>query len=87
MGSSWLLAVRGIPSRLWLLPLIEKTGAENVVKIWDTQTGRHVKDLVGHTEGLSDVAWAFDSARLASASDDTTIRVWNVEAVSIVRAI
>lgn len=72
----------------WSCPsLIEKTGAENVVKIWDPQTGRHVKDLVGHTEGLSDVSWTFDSARLASASDDTTIRIWNVEAVSPIRVI
>ena len=72
----------------WFCPsLVEKTGAENIVKIWDPQTGKHVKDLVGHTEGLSDVSWTFDSTRLASASDDTTIRIWNVEAVSVIRAI
>ncbi len=64
-----------------------KTGAENVVKLWDPQTGRHIKDLVGHTEGLSDIAWTSDGARLASASDDTTFRIWKVEAVSVANVV
>jgi len=58
-------------------------GAEKVVKIWNPENGEFIRDLSGHTQGLSDIAWSSDSAFLASASDDTTIRIWNVELVCI----
>ena len=57
------------------------TGAENVVKIWSPETGEFLRDLIGHTQGLSDIAWSSNSVYLASASDDTTIRIWNVQTV------
>ena len=56
-------------------------GAENVVKIWSPDTGEFLRDLIGHTQGLSDIAWSSNSVYLASASDDTTIRIWNVQTV------
>jgi len=52
-----------------------------VVKIWSPETGEFLRNLIGHTQGLSDIAWSSDSVYLASASDDTTIRIWNVENV------
>lgn len=57
------------------------SGAENVVKIWSPFTGELVRNLNGHTKGLSDIAWSSDSIYLASASDDTTIRIWEVDTV------
>jgi len=58
-----------------------QTGAEKVVKIWSPETGEFLRNLTGHTQGLSDIAWSSDSVYLASASDDTTIRIWDVETV------
>ena len=63
------------------LYLFGQKGAENVVKLWSPETGEFIRNLTGHTEGLSDIAWTADSTLLASASDDTTIRIWNVETV------
>jgi WD40 repeat protein len=37
--------------------------------------------LAGHAQGVSDVAWDPDGAFLASASDDTTIRIWDAATV------
>lgn len=56
--------------------------ADNIVKIWSPSTGELVRNLVGHTKGISDVAWASDSVYLASASDDKTVRVWDIDSVS-----
>lgn len=57
--------------------------ADKVVKIWSPFTGELVRDLKGHTKGLSDVTWSSDSVYLASASDDTTIRIWDVDSVRL----
>lgn len=34
--------------------------------------------LEGHERGISDLAWSPDSALLASASDDCTVRIWRL---------
>lgn len=52
-----------------------------MIKIWNPNTGELVRNLSGHTQGLSDAAWSSDSVYLASASDDTTIRIWDVDTV------
>lgn len=56
-------------------------GNDRLVKIWSPFTGELIRNLTGHTKGLSDVSWSSDSVNLASASDDTTIRIWDVETV------
>jgi WD40 repeat protein len=55
--------------------------ADNLVKIWSPFTGELIRNLSGHTKGLSDIAWSADGVYLASASDDTSIRIWNVDSV------
>jgi WD40 repeat protein len=55
---------------------------DKAVKIWSPFTGELIRNLNGHTKGLSDVAWSADSVYLTSASDDHTIRLWDVDSVS-----
>ena len=52
-----------------------------LIKLWNTFSGDILKTLSGHTEGVSDIAWAYDSERLASASDDKTVKLWDVTTV------
>ncbi len=52
-----------------------------IVKIWSPFTGQLIRNLAGHTKVNSDIAWSTDSVYLASASDDQTIRIWDVESV------
>ncbi len=43
-------------------------------------TGDIVQTLSGHSEGISDIAWSAHSDCIASASDDNTVRIWNLDA-------
>jgi COMPASS component SWD3 len=55
--------------------------ADNVAKIWSPFSGELIRNLNGHTKGLSDIAWSPNSVYLATASDDHTIRIWDVDSV------
>lgn len=67
---------------LVLTVLIIQLASDKLIKLWSPFTGQIIRTLEGHTEGLNDVAWSSDSAFLASASDDKTVRIWNVDTVS-----
>lgn len=60
-----------------------RKGADKLIKLWDGVTGEFIETLQGHTEGISDIAWASDGEYIASASDDKTVKIWSMEEVSI----
>jgi len=55
--------------------------ADCTISLWDPHTGKLVRTLRGHTQGVSDVAWSSDSTYIASASDDTFVKLWLVSTV------
>lgn len=59
--------------------LVASTGRDGSVKLWDGQTLKPLRSLVGHTAAAWGVAFAPDGATLASGSSDGTVRVWSVD--------
>jgi len=56
-------------------------GDDNRISLWDTQTGRLIKTLGGHTDRISDGGLAFHPSGewLVSASHDKKVRIWDIK--------
>lgn len=48
------------------------------MKIWDTRSGESIKTLEGHSRFARSVAFSHNSTQLASASDDKTVKIWDM---------
>ena len=52
---------------------------DETIRIWDVQTGECIQTLRDHTHWFNCVTWSSDGKYLASASDDNTVRIWNLK--------
>lgn len=62
--------------------LLRGSAADATVRIWDVATGKCLQVLEGHLAGISTLAWSSDNKTIASGSDDKSIWLWNLAAVS-----
>ncbi len=53
-------------------------GSDNLIKIWNLNTGEEIHTITGHSEPVYSVAISPDGQTLISSSDDNTIKVWNL---------
>jgi RNA polymerase sigma factor (sigma-70 family) len=49
-----------------------------VVHIWDVATGTEIQEYAGHRGWIRDLAFSADHKRLASASYDSTVLIWDL---------
>ena len=51
---------------------------DKTIKIWDFDTGKLLKSLEGHEEEVCCVSFSPNGDYIASGSEDTTIKIWNM---------
>jgi WD40 repeat protein len=54
-------------------------GAAPVIRIWDTEVGKVMSELSGHTGAVLALSFSADGKWLASGSEDTTALLWDVK--------
>ena len=57
---------------------VATAGRDGVGRIWTTE-GRLVRELKGHSSGLTDVTFSPDGNEIATASRDRTARIWKTD--------
>lgn len=48
------------------------------LELWNLDSATLIRQFEGHTKAISNVAYSLDGTRIASNSDDGTLRVWDV---------
>jgi WD40 repeat protein len=52
------------------------SGDDNTIRFWDLATGRSFRTIKGHSGGVRCISLSPDGRRLASASWDRTVKLW-----------
>ena len=49
-----------------------------MIRLWDAETGRHLRTLTGRTAAVESVAFSSNGSALASGSPDGTVLLWDL---------
>ncbi len=58
---------------------ILSAGTDNIIRLWDTETGNELCQFHGHSQEIYSVAFSSDARYILSRSADGTTRMWEVQ--------
>lgn len=58
---------------------IVTASSDGIAKIWDTQSGALLINLIGHTRSISSVSFSPDGKKIVTASWDNTVKIWDAQ--------
>ncbi|THJ20233.1 MAG: hypothetical protein CAF44_011360 [Nitrospira sp. CG24D] len=67
--------------------LVASAGTDQIIRLWEAETGRDVRVLRGHVGSIHALAFSPNSKVLASGSADTSIRIWDVDSGQELKAV
>ncbi len=71
----------------WTAPIVSAS-ADETTRIWDADTGNHLRTLKRHTYGVNSLAFSPDGRELASSSgSDATIQLWDADTGKLLRTL
>lgn len=62
-------------------------GADRLMKVFETESGRMVKSFEGHVHHVLGVAWRADTRLLATGGADCVVKVWDFKSGNAIRVI
>ncbi len=66
---------------------IASCARDQIVRIWDADTGEQIRELTGHKHNVFGVAFSPDDRYIVSGSWDGTIKVWEAESGRLINSI
>ena len=78
---AYRIGVRGnvLPVRHSHGRTIASGGVDGTIKLWNFYSGKLIRTLDGHTDGVFSVVFSPDGDKLASADLSGTIKVWRMD--------
>ncbi len=73
--TSWVAGVAFLPDG----KTIVTAGRDNILRWWDTDTGKELRQFIGHTSDVNSVAVSPDGNYILSGSSDMTVRLWDIK--------
>ena len=80
----WQGGIAFSPNSLYLATgLYKRDGMESLpIVVWNTETGKNIATLSGHTTNIISLVFSPDGSALASSSGDGTITLWDMKLIN-----
>jgi WD40 repeat protein len=75
LDTVWVWTIAAHPQ----LPLVAVTGVSQQIELRDNYNGKIIHTLTGHQQRVRSLVFNASGSKLASSSDDLTIKLWDVE--------